>query len=120
MKPKTKKSTWAIGGLFAVAIFALVSGGGNTKECPALDPASFGLPDDKAEAMFDFMAKAERLRASGVCPSEGSFGRSHNKFYFAVFDVHSPKKKYFVRLNREQLRNQTQGEPQQTQHSPEP
>lgn len=75
---------------------------GVTSTCRPIDPASLGLPDDKAEARADFIAKAQRLNAAGTCVIEGSFGRDYGKFYFAVRDGPNGKP-YFLRFSRGEL-----------------
>lgn len=70
--------------------------------CRPLDMVVVELPEDKAEARSDFIAMAQRLNASGKCVIEGSFGRSHGKYYFAVRDGPNGKP-YFLRYSREEL-----------------
>ena len=103
-KQKTKTSTWIIGGLFTLVIVAGLASANHEATCPGMDAILFGLPDDKAEAKTDFLAKAERLRKQGICPVEGSFGRGYNKFYFAVHNAGHAKKLYHLRFTREELR----------------
>lgn len=107
LRPKTtaftKAATICLVMIFGVAAF---TGDGETKvaaACPALDPVTLKLPEYLSEAQPDFMAKAEKLRSSGVCVVEGNWGASHKKFYFAAFNL-GDKKPYFIRLTREELK----------------
>lgn len=52
--------------------------------CPPIEEGALWLPDDKAYAMDAFIAKANRLNASGVCVLDGSWGIDHQKFYYSV------------------------------------
>jgi hypothetical protein len=94
-------------GLLAITFFIGLSTSHTANEaraCPPIDPVTIKLRGEYAEAQADFTAKAERLRASGLCVLEGDFGKSHNKFYFAIDKDGNPKNRYFVRLTREELK----------------
>lgn len=108
LRPKTTAFTKFAGVLMlmvlAVVGFTSNDGAAVVPACPALDVVTLQLPSSHAEAQTDFIAKAEKLRSSGLCVVEGNFGTSHQKFYFAVFEV-SEKKPFFIRLTREELKS---------------
>lgn len=108
LRPKTTTFT-KVAGVFILLILAIAGftsndGAAVAESCRPLDPVLMQLPASHAEAQTDFIAKAEQLRASGVCVIEGNWGKSHQKFYFAVHPIGQESKPYFIRLNREQLK----------------
>lgn len=106
-KEKTSTLTWILTGLLALAFFISLTTSNEPNEaraCPPIDPNTIKLMGEYAEAQADFSAKAERLRATGLCVMEGDFGKSHNKFYFAIDKDGNPKNRYFIRLTREELK----------------
>ena len=105
---RTSPAAWFVACLFlAIMLISIFQRGGSgtaRTACKPLDPALLGLPTDKREAQADFIAKAERLRASGKCVIEGNFGRAYDKYYFAIDRDGQPKNYYFERFTRDELK----------------
>lgn len=108
LKPKTsgltKFAAWGIGLAVVIGVATYEPATAPMQTCKPLDPLLLKLPDSHQEAQADFITKAERLRASGICVIEGSWGSNHQKFYYAIDKDGKPQNYYFIRLTREELK----------------
>lgn len=73
--------------------------------CPPLDDTTLWLPADKEFAKQKFIAKAQRLNASGQCVLEGSFGQGYQKFYITVSSTQNVRDAQILRFSLEELDN---------------
>ena len=108
LKPKTsgvtKFAAWGLALAVVIGVATYEPATAPVHTCKQLDPLLLKLPESHTEAQADFTAKAQRLRASGICVIEGNWGSNHQKFYFAIDKDGKPQNYYFIRLTREELR----------------
>jgi hypothetical protein len=77
-----------------------------TRRCKPIDRKSLvlWLSEEWREAESDFIAKAERLNASGLCVIDGGYGKSYQKFYYSIDKDGKPNNYYHLRFTRDELR----------------
>ena len=106
---KTRPLTWLVLVLCVITGVLLVSVAPEAsppRSCKPIDRETLVLllGTERQEAAADFIAKAERLSASGLCVIEGGYGNAHQKFYFAIDRDGRPQNYYFLRFPRDELR----------------
>ena len=102
--PPRSKSQMIVVGALGVAVIGVagILTSAPAQSCKPVDRALLELPPDKAEAQADFLAKAQRLRASGKCVLDGGF--FFRQFYFTIGRNGQSKSVYIERFTRDELR----------------
>jgi DNA-directed RNA polymerase subunit RPC12/RpoP len=101
----TKFAALLISITFGLGLFFSNEPSAPQSACRPLDPVLMRLPASHAEDQADFLSKAERLQASGVCVTDGNWGESYQRFYFSVHNLGQANHPYFIRLTREELKS---------------
>ncbi len=107
---KTKPLTWFVLVLCVITGVLMVLSAPDSerapRRCKPIDRKSLvrWRGDEWREAEADFIGKAERLNASGLCVIEGGYGKADQKFHFTIDRDGKPRNYYHLRFTRDELR----------------